>query len=1262
MSYLKKWLFSAISYIAWLSSAWIDKSRPKTVGFVNPTGAIHVKWKILLFSLILTLILGSAGFNLFIHSQMAIAATSTPAPADEINFTPSPDGRWMAVVNSTAGSLDLQGPDGQTVAVFPAGSAVGQVVWSPDSRALLVAQNNWIFKEPLGTGVTSSAPIAIWQVDFKGNKAQPARQVFQSNTPLAQTSQGEDNAEQIVFGQWSPHGQTVLFWLGPLGASVLADGLPLFALNVTSGQVSPVVEWALLNPRYQSWSPDSSRLAVTAGADRVAQTNKWLMLWEATTGQSATVISQTEQIPGIVAWSPSSDAIAYAAVPADQTGDGSYHVAEFNNPAIAGRRIYLLDPATGQSRRLNETDTFQDNPLWSDDGTTLYYVERQGDTLQLMAADPQTGQAQPVPGAAMPLPQYVGYYGQSEFDWLLEYRPGGSLAGQPVPTPEVTPTASTDQINETPSPDGRWTASLNQTAGSLTLRHQSDNQSFSVFPSGDTAFAASWSPDSRHLLVVRTNYFATVPGQAIQANLPIEIWQVQFKDDQPTPPTRLYQSPIPADKDTEQIVLGHWSPNSRYIVFWRGTLSASILADGLPAFILDVQSGETYPVVPSSTNASPFQDLSNDDLALANPRYHSWAPDSSMLAITIGGYRSAQVNKWLNLVNPTTGQITTVISRSEQIPGTVAWSPKGDIIAYAAVPADQTSPDWADWMIFDNPAIAARRIYLLDPATGKYHRLNEVESYQDAPVWSDDGTILYYIQRNDDELSLMAADPATGQAEAVPNASEPLDLKDPMRPNGGYYGQFGREELLAHIPADQASAPSDEDQDILRFIFKDRRPEIGTLTDDFLNRVAAGQFSDFQRQEADVNGDEQPEILISGRTDTFYLFVAILKRHSSGQLAELFYTDNVNGKYAGDVYVTVDGQQVVADFLTTTGGTGYVETTWEQRWIQCQADSCSQVWAAPLLWADRSAQWTLARNYATSELEQPDDQTIHLTTHRFGLKDLPWGATGAPPGTARRVVGPDTLDIYRWDGQVYRLESREQVTMGQEIAREFDWQTEVTNQRVYEVASKPFLHNGVGIGGNGYLKQQAAWWGLPTPDQPDDPTWGSASRQPELAADTGSDSLGEWVAQMVGALDKPECRLLAQRYRQDKLTVIGRLDLPCTINFTRLAWTDVTGDEQAELLLTTIPPDEESLGQMERLVVFAVSDEGVTELAHLDGVINGADGRGIRWRQSPQGFEAQVMLPLIDPDTATSLLGLRRERAFNLYRWDKKGQEFKFIE
>ncbi len=359
-----------------------------------------------------------------------------------------------------------------------------------------------------------------------------------------------------------------------------------------------------------------------------------------------------------------------------------------------------------------------------------------------------------------------------------------------------------DVIELQPSPDGEWEAVLNKAAGSLDVTDK-HGESHPLFPAGSDVTAMCWSPDSTRLLVVRPYYeFDQEHGTLLNAARPIEIWQARLLEQRVQPPTLLYSaSREEFERDgAQQVIFGKWSPNSRYVVMWVGMLSASILADGLPPFVLDADTGQAHPIAMDSSAGRPALELSPDNVALANPRYHSWSPDGSRLAITAGGYRSAQVNKWLNLVEVETGQATTVISKTEQIPGIVAWSPRGDVIAYAAVPAEQTGDQWADGMTFDNPAIAGRRVYLLDPATGQHRRLNAVESYQDAPVWSFDGGRLYYVQRDGDFLYLMAADPTTGLAGPVSGAKQPVDLGDPARPAVGYYGQFGREELLEQIP------------------------------------------------------------------------------------------------------------------------------------------------------------------------------------------------------------------------------------------------------------------------------------------------------------------------------------------------------------------------------------------------------------------------------------------------------------------------------
>jgi hypothetical protein len=362
--------------------------------------------------------------------------TTRTSQFDQVERIPSPDGQWTALLNRTTGSLAIESATGEVVEAFPAGSQVRQPTWSPDSLRLLVVRTH--FQDMAGE------PAEIWRISVaEGRAGEPQRLFTGPRDPAENFSM---QASSIDLGHWSPAGQRITFWMGENSASMAADGFPLWVLNLgeESGEAIPLADNALLNPRYQSWAPDGSALAFTAGGYRSAQINKWLNLFDATSGQITTVITETEQVPGIVAWSPRGDPsagsgqalIAYAAVPAGETGRDLADWMSFENPAIAGRRVYLLDPASGQHRRLNDVDAFQDAPTWSGDGETLYYVQREGDTMALMAADPATGQAQVIEGSRRPAPGAVGYYGQSKWDDLLAYRPG-------APRAEVPPLAET---------------------------------------------------------------------------------------------------------------------------------------------------------------------------------------------------------------------------------------------------------------------------------------------------------------------------------------------------------------------------------------------------------------------------------------------------------------------------------------------------------------------------------------------------------------------------------------------------------------------------------------------------------------------------------------------------------------------------------------------------------------------------------------------------------------------------------------------------
>lgn len=227
---------------------------------------------------------------------------------------------------------------------------------------------------------------------------------------------------------------------------------------------------------------------------------------------------------------------------------------------------------------------------------------------------------------------------------------------------------------------------------------------------------------------------------------------------------------------------GNWSPDNHHLLFWENeTHGASIQVDGLPLWSLDVPTGEAKLI--STT--------------LVNPAYQSWSPDGGKLAFTNGSYRSAQIGKWLSIFNAYTGQVSDLIPKEKLIPGAVAWSPAGEPIAVAAVEAGQTGPDFADYMAWDNPAIAARRVYLVDSTTGEYRRLTQSEAYEDAPRWSQDGKQLLFVQANGSQARLMKMELETGLIEAVEGCEAP------MPPDAGYYGQVDWSGLYANCPGSQ---------------------------------------------------------------------------------------------------------------------------------------------------------------------------------------------------------------------------------------------------------------------------------------------------------------------------------------------------------------------------------------------------------------------------------------------------------------------------
>ena len=421
------------------------------------------------------------------------------------------------------------------------------------------------------------------------------------------------------------------------------------------------------------------------------------------------------------------------------------------------------------------------------------------------------------------------------------------------------------------------------------------------------------------------------------------------------------------------------------------------------------------------------------------------------------------------------------------------------------------------------------------------------------------------------------------------------------------------------------------------------------------------------QQSIDVNGDGCNEILVTGESTPWFLFYAILSRVNN-VWREWFY-EEIPGHYCAKIRSNVKGDIVVTDILTCSGGTGLLEVKWKQEWVRCRGNQCHLVWSTPI-WNTSSLDVPVLppydeRQYAISQIERPDPNTIRVTTHNFGNLILILPPTQEPisvtvnlSNVARRIIGPDILDVYRWNGNVFQQESHEQINSGQVILNEFDERTGETIQQVNQILSAPFEKGDGRFDSEGFIRAATEFWG-PSAGV----TWGRWWEQPyaDVANHNGKLSqLGDKIAAVMRVSnDRPICRLTVQSYNLGKFSFVGQTELPCTSNFTRLAWADITGDGHDDLLLLTLPPDveaDETGAGLQRLYVYDVSN-GLKQIAILDGAINGSDGAGIYWKKSDNGqVEVWAGIPLM-PLTLSNTPWPNFDRRFQVYRWDMQSQK-----
>ncbi|MGQ9600664.1 MAG: TolB family protein, partial [Anaerolineae bacterium] len=319
------------------------------------------------------------------------------------------------------------------------------------------------------------------------------------------TSGAPEKGEALLAG-WSGDGRFLLFWQGDmLSASILADGVPLYALPAEGGTPVRLDEAVLFYSDFVAPQPAGGRqVVVISGSYRAAWTHKALRIVLPTSGEGEP-FTPSDQAASSPAWSPDGQRIAYVAMP-DQ---GDLVGGEPARQGLMQRRLWVADVnGEDQARQLTKDPSYRDErPLWSTDGNYILFARlNAGNQASLWVIPAMGGEPQQVVQELTPAPEWFGYYGHIDWGGLFDWWTGPrQKAGESAPWPTVT-LPQTEELNTPESfPGGEIDSGL------LVLK---EGVVYLLNEDGERTIGPL--PEDAGCLAVSPRYLAYVSGNRIQ--------------------------------------------------------------------------------------------------------------------------------------------------------------------------------------------------------------------------------------------------------------------------------------------------------------------------------------------------------------------------------------------------------------------------------------------------------------------------------------------------------------------------------------------------------------------------------------------------------------------------------------------------------------------------------------------------------------------------------------------------------------------------
>ena len=214
------------------------------------------------------------------------------------------------------------------------------------------------------------------------------------------TIPGGEPGPLILVG-WSPDSRWILYSIDPMSsASLAADGLQLRALEVATGHTVPVAQM-LLDYDYVSWC--GRALVLTAGGDRIATTNKRLVVARAPDWKPRALWADSKRAFASVACAPNGKSVAVLSQTASVDANFFHTHWQLWRVSLDGSRTLLDSPPAGYA---------DESPRWSRDGSALLFVREHKGYGQLMLF-----RGSHATGPFANLGYSLGYFGHH--DWWL---------------------------------------------------------------------------------------------------------------------------------------------------------------------------------------------------------------------------------------------------------------------------------------------------------------------------------------------------------------------------------------------------------------------------------------------------------------------------------------------------------------------------------------------------------------------------------------------------------------------------------------------------------------------------------------------------------------------------------------------------------------------------------------------------------------------------------------------------------------------------